>query len=190
MLSLLFGQGRQVDAVSDEGDDKENDGLLRQRTEEAFRVLSSFILGARELGTTMDSIPASTVEIIFTSLSDFSGTIRQYPPATHTLRQAIARADDGGALSLLWYRLMPALLETLHAAIRRCIEALDGVWKVEGLAEMEVLDRIGGFATLLVVLVCSRPERMAPGMVSQALMAILNVMTSEGLVELSGEDPK
>lgn len=31
---------------------------------------------------------------------------------------------------------------------------------------------------------------MAPGMVSQALMAILNVMTSEGLVELSGEDPK
>lgn len=53
MLSLLFGQGRQVDAVSDEGDDKENDGLLRQRTEEAFRVLSSFILGARELGTTM-----------------------------------------------------------------------------------------------------------------------------------------
>ncbi|EER17753.1 hypothetical protein Pmar_PMAR023680 [Perkinsus marinus ATCC 50983] len=85
---------------------------------------------------------------------------------------------------------MPALLETLHAAIRRCIEALDGVWKVEGLAEIEVLDRIGGFATLLAVLVCSRPERMAPGMVSQALMAILNVMTSEGLVELPGEDPK
>ncbi|KAF4684025.1 hypothetical protein FOZ60_008338 [Perkinsus olseni] len=97
-----------LEGVSNTKDDKESDSLVGQRTEEALRVLSSFILGAQELGE-MENLPAPTLEILFASLNDFSGTIKEYPEAAQVLRRALGKADD----------------ETLDVAIRRCIEALE-----------------------------------------------------------------
>ncbi|KAF4669862.1 hypothetical protein FOZ61_002766 [Perkinsus olseni] len=172
MLSLLFGQSGDLEGVSNTKDDKESDSLVGQRTEEALRVLSSFILGDQELGE-MENLPAPTLEILFASLNDFSGTIKEYPEAAQVLRCALGKADD----------------ETLDVAIRRCIEALEEISRAGGkVYEVEDMDRIGGFGTLLAVLACSKQGPVSIDMVNRALMAIVGAMTSDGLVEHSEEE--
>ncbi|KAF4723203.1 hypothetical protein FOZ63_027026 [Perkinsus olseni] len=160
------------EGMSNTRDHKEGDSLVAQRTEEALRVLSSFILGDQELGE-MENLPAPTLEILFASLNDFSGTIKEYPEAAQVLRCALGKADD----------------ETLDVAIRRCIEALEEISRAGGkVYEVEDMDRIGGFGTLLAVLVCSKQGPVAIDIVNRALMAIVGAMSSDGLVEHSEED--
>ncbi|KAF4679020.1 hypothetical protein FOZ63_019003, partial [Perkinsus olseni] len=128
---------------------------------------------AQELGE-MENLPAPTLEILFASLNDFSGTIKEYPEAAQVLRRALGKADD----------------ETLDVAIRRCIEALEEIPRAgEKVYEVEDMDRIGGFGTLLAVLVCSKQGPVSIDIVNRALMAIVGAMTSDGLVEHSEEDP-